>query len=182
MCPDVKGKDMGKMKRPEAELHALLKEHWNDRRLFWAGTFDPRKPLVIGIDTFGGLMALLRSAIEGGEWELADSAISHVPLYSTFLASPRYAGHAPHLTNLTNAIARRAGSKALLHLRRLTGTVRRVAADRVFKDGERVSVIRTEHGWYDGSVSGTVKPGSGGHVVQGDDGMEYEIQHLRDIR
>lgn len=173
---------MGKMKKPEAELHALLKEHWEDCRLFWAGTFNPKKPLVLGMDTFAGLMLLLRNAVEGEEWDLADRVISFIPLYSDFLSSPRYAGHAPHLTNLTNSVAKRAKTKAILHLKKLSGNVRRVAADRVYKGGERVSVIRSKHGWHDGNVSGKVMRGSGGHLVESDDGTQYEIQHLRDIR
>ena len=54
---------------------------------------------------------------------------------------------------------------------------------RLFKDefrrGDRVSVIRTAHGWFDGCLEATyISPG----LVRDDDGIEHEIDHPRDIR
>lgn len=163
-------------------LHALLKLHWTERRLFWAGSFNPKVTVPIDISSFSALMMLLRDALAKDEWDLVDEVVGFLPLYDAFLTDRRYAGHAPHLANMTSAIAKRAKAKAALHQERLTKVVHPMASDRTFKDGEHVSIIRTEHGWYDGRVGGRVKPGSGGFAVEGDDGMEYEIQHLRDIR
>lgn len=172
------------MTAPTKALREFLKANWKDRYLFGtqSGTFNPKVVPNIGIDTFTGLMTFLKEAIAADDWDKADEILAFLPLYEGFLAGPRYKGHAPHLTNLVNAIAKRNAVKARLHLDRLTAVVHLVANDRVFKDNERVSVIRHEHGWVDGRVSGTVKPGSGGYVVEGDDGMEYDIKHLRDIR
>lgn len=172
---------MSKPKGPMRALHELLKRHWTERRLFWGGEFDPKRPVRIDISTFNCLMTLMQDALSKEEWEIVDETVGFIPLYEAFLTNPRYAGHAPHLANLVNAVARRNQAKANLHLKRLTGIVHRVAADRTFRDGERVSIIRSEHGWYDGRLAGTVKPGSGGHVVVDEDGTEHQIRHLRDI-
>jgi hypothetical protein len=174
--------NVGRMKGPLRDLHAFLKLHWADRYLWGAGTFNPRVPPVIGIYTFTGLMEIVKEAVAAGEWDRVEEALTHLPLYAAMLADRRYDGHAAHLDNLRGAIAKRSTDKATLHLGRLRKVVHVVAADRTFKDGERVSITRTEHGWFDGRLGGTVKPGSGGHVVLGDDGHEHEIRHLRDIR
>lgn len=47
----------------------------------------------------------------------------------------------------------------------------------------RVAIIRTEHGWYDGRVTGKVVGNDGsGYTVLGDDGETYECRHKRDVR
>lgn len=52
-----------------------------------------------------------------------------------------------------------------------------------FKIRDEVSITRHEHGWCDGGVTGRIKSMSlHGAIVIGDDGMEYEINHPRDIR
>ena len=173
--------NVGRMKGPLRDLHAFLKLHWADRYLWGAGTFNPRVPAVIGIHTFTGLAEIMKEGIDAGDWERVDQTVAHLPLYAAMLADRRYDGHAKHLENLLGAIAKRTTEKATLHLVRLRKVVHVVAADRTFKDGERVSIIRTEHGWFDGRLGGRVKPGSGGYVVEGDDGHDHDIRHLRDI-
>lgn len=165
---------LAKMPQEQRDLVAFLKAHWP--------RFDPKRPAVLGIDSFEAVSRALGAAVTEGNWDAADGAMALMPQYAAFLSNRRYAGHERHLANLASAVAKRKTDKALLHHRRLAAVVHRVAADRHFADGERVSVIRTEHGWFDGSLSGTVKPGSGGYVVLGDDGYEHEIEHLRDIR
>lgn len=52
-----------------------------------------------------------------------------------------------------------------------------------FAIGDRVSVIRTRHGWFEGSLSGHIKElGDYRCVVHGDDGYDHEIRKPRDIR
>lgn len=173
--------NVGRMKGAHKALHAFLRLHWADRYLWGAGSFNPRVPVVIGIHSLVALCEIVEEGLGDGDWDRVDQAVSHMPLYERMLADRRYDGHAAHLTNLTSAIARRSSDKAKLHLARLRKVVHVVAADRTFTDGERVSVKRTEHGWYDGRLQGRVKAGSGGHVVVDDDGVEHEIRHLRDI-
>jgi hypothetical protein len=51
-----------------------------------------------------------------------------------------------------------------------------------FKLGDRVSVIREEHGWHEGAVEGRITfmtPTS--CTVTSDEGSEYSINHPRDI-
>lgn len=56
-----------------------------------------------------------------------------------------------------------------------------------FSVGDTVSVIRTEHGWYDGALSATVKAvyerptGTHCYVVTDDDGNDHEVNHTRDM-
>lgn len=163
-------------------LQAFFKAHWEGRYLFGPGSYNPKTKPKIDIDTFSALRILMHEALRAENWELVDEAVSLLPLYEGFLANPRYVDHVPHLANLLKSIAKREPRKANHHIEKLAVTVRKTAADRVFKDGERVSIIRTEHGWFDGRLSGTVKAGSGGYVIEGDDGHEHEIRHLRDIR
>jgi len=51
-----------------------------------------------------------------------------------------------------------------------------------FNKGDRVSIIRSDQGWFDGSVVGTITTI---HeifcVVLDDDGFEHKIKHCRDI-
>ena len=57
-----------------------------------------------------------------------------------------------------------------------------------FAKDDRVAVIRTRHGWYDGSLSATVKSvverptGTHWYMVVDDDGHEHEVYHTRDMR
>lgn len=173
---------IARLPEPMKALHAFLKEHWGARHLPGAGTFNARLAPVLDISSFSAVMALLVEAVDAQAWERADEIVTIMPVFDEFLSGPRYAGHAAHLGNLRNAIARRSADRARIHLHRLAKVVRRVAADRVYKGGEQVRITRDEHGWYDGRVGGSVREGSGGHVVDGDDGMVYEIRHLRDIR
>lgn len=51
-----------------------------------------------------------------------------------------------------------------------------------FNVDDKVFVIRTDHGWYDGSLEATIKElGSHSCVVVDEDGIEYDIDHPRDI-
>lgn len=51
-----------------------------------------------------------------------------------------------------------------------------------FEVGMRVSIIRAEHGWHDGQVSGVITHMTGHTaVVRSDEGVEYDIRHPRDI-
>lgn len=173
--------NVGRMKGPHKALHAFLKLHWADRYLWGAGSFNPRVPVVIGVHSFTALMEITGEAVKAGDWERVDEVLTHLPLYSRMLEDRRYDGHGRHLDNLRGAIAKRSADKAALHLQRLRKVVHVTVADKTIRDGQRVSVMRTEHGWYDGSLQGNVKAGSGGHIVVDDDGNEHEIRHLRDI-
>lgn len=53
-----------------------------------------------------------------------------------------------------------------------------------FSLGDTVSVIRAEHGWHDGAVSGEITEMSAksATVVDSETGSSYEINHPRDIR
>ena len=170
-----------KLPGPVRALHLFLQESMAGRYMLGTGSFDPRVPVKLDIDTFTMVITLLGEALEADDWDAADRIVEFIPLYATFLTNARYDGHAAHLERMLTAIARRSRIKAALHRDRLRKVVHRVAADRVFKDGERVAIIRTEHGWLDGRLGGTVKPGSGGYVIEGDDGENHEIRHLRDI-
>lgn len=51
-----------------------------------------------------------------------------------------------------------------------------------FKVGDRVYIIREKHGWHDGGVEGVIAdmtPHSA--IVRSDDGIDYTIEHPRDI-
>lgn len=56
------------------------------------------------------------------------------------------------------------------------------------KVGDRVAVIRDEHGWHDGRVIGTIidvhhmNTARIQYVVKGDDGIEYYPRRTGDIR
>ena len=51
------------------------------------------------------------------------------------------------------------------------------------KTGDRVSIIRTRHGWYDGALFGKViEVTDRTCVVLDDNGKKHEIPHPRDIR
>ena len=171
-----------KLSGPVRALHLFLQDRMNGRYVLGTGSFDPRVAVKLDVDTFAMVTMLLKEAVDEGDWDEADAIVAFLPLYGDFLGNRRYDGHAAHLGNMVAAVAKRSASKTTLHLERLRKVVHRVAADRVFADNERVSIIRSEHGWHDGSISGTVKPGSGGHVVVDDDGHDIEIRHLRDIR
>lgn len=61
-------------------------------------------------------------------------------------------------------------------------TPRRRLFTNEFKLGDRVGVVRTEHGWYDGGLEGRITVLTAGSAeVTDDDGMTYEINHPRDI-
>ena len=57
-----------------------------------------------------------------------------------------------------------------------------------FKYGDRVYVIRTSHGWYDGNLSAIVKrvvateTGNHWYIVKDDDGNDHKVNHTRDMR
>lgn len=51
-----------------------------------------------------------------------------------------------------------------------------------FKLHDEVAIIRTRHGWYDGSIGGEIiKISEYSCLVKGTDGYEYEIEKPRDI-
>lgn len=164
------------------DLHAFLLAHWGDRHLPGAGTFDCRKAPALDISTFLALMRILDETVKAHDWDIASGAVAQMRTFGEFLSSPRYAGNGKHLDNLSSAVERQDERRASTHLARLAKVVRPMAADKTFADNQPVSVIRTEHGWYDGHLQGRVKPGSGGHVVVDDEGGEHDIRHVRDIR
>lgn len=61
-------------------------------------------------------------------------------------------------------------------------------ASKPFSTGDRVSVVRTQHGWYDGSLEATVvhrdqRPSGTWHYrVRDGEGNEHEVRHTRDMR
>jgi hypothetical protein len=49
--------------------------------------------------------------------------------------------------------------------------------------GTRGGIVRTRHGWFDGSLAGTIVSTDGrSALVRDDDGTEHEIRHPRDFR
>lgn len=56
-----------------------------------------------------------------------------------------------------------------------------------FKTGDRVAIIRSRHGWFDGQIQGIVVKreqhphGTWSYVVRDDDGYEHDILHTRDL-
>lgn len=64
-----------------------------------------------------------------------------------------------------------------------TPTPRKTFPGEGYRVGQRVSIVRHEHGWVDGVVGGVIRSLSEAWcVVAGDDGCDYEIRHPRDIR
>lgn len=62
------------------------------------------------------------------------------------------------------------------------GTPRRKFTDH-FSINDEVAIIRFEHGWLDGRVTGRIISISNYHcVVSGNDGGKYDIDCVRDIR
>lgn len=163
-------------------LHSFFRTHWCGQYLWGAGSYDGKRKPAIDISSFMALQRILETALKTPDWEIADDVLRHFQLFQDFLKSPRYVGADRHLDNLTGSVTRRDQRRDLLHLARMMKTVHPMAADHVFADNDRVSVIRTEHGWFDGQLQGNVKPGSGGLVVIDDEGGEHYIRHVRDIR
>lgn len=56
-----------------------------------------------------------------------------------------------------------------------------------FEIGDRVAIIRSKHGWFNGACEGIIirreqRPqGTWSYVVRGDDGQEHDIRHTRDL-
>lgn len=56
-----------------------------------------------------------------------------------------------------------------------------------FNVGDRVNVVRTRHGWYDGSLQATVvsrsqrDTGTFSYMVRDLDGAVHEVNHTRDM-
>ena len=52
-----------------------------------------------------------------------------------------------------------------------------------YKIGDRVSILRTRHGWFDGKLEGRVVGVSTmSAVVEDEDGNRHEINHPRDLK
>ncbi len=150
-------------------LHAFLKER--------SRTFKARKGPAL--DVFE-LVVLLDAALEDalrGRWNDSAVAIGALPLYREFLSLPRNAGHEKHLRALIGAQDDRDPRRFATHMARLRRIVKIVANDDPLKDGDHVKIIRTEHGWFDGSIIGVVR---GGSVVDADGGA-HRIRHRRDV-
>lgn len=62
-------------------------------------------------------------------------------------------------------------------------TERRRSFTDEYKLGDKVAVIRTEHGWHDGSLIGRISwIVSDACAVTDDDGFVHQINHPRDIQ
>lgn len=71
---------------------------------------------------------------------------------------------------------------ALKTLRKVRAAIRPVARDYPFEPGRRVDLVRSEHGWHNGNLSGTVLERSGDtYVVATDDGYNVMVEHTRDM-
>lgn len=67
-------------------------------------------------------------------------------------------------------------------LRRIRAAIAPVARDFPFEPGRRVDLIRSEHGWHNGALSGVVLERSGDtYVVATDDGYNVMVEHTRDM-
>lgn len=67
-------------------------------------------------------------------------------------------------------------------LRKVRAEIQPVARDYPFDPGRRVDLIRSEHGWHNGNLSGTVLERSGEtYVVATDDGYNVTVEHTRDM-
>ena len=91
-----------------------------------------------------------------------------------------------HMKNFVNAVEKDRIEKASLHFKKVRKIISPVTNDYPFIVGDKVSITRIEHGWIDGMISGRVKSRSEDrgryiYVVTGEDGIDYTINHTRDI-
>jgi hypothetical protein len=71
---------------------------------------------------------------------------------------------------------------AAITLRKIRAAIAPVARDYPFEPGRRVDVIRSEHGWHNGNLSGVVLERAGdSYVVATDDGYNVTVEHTRDM-
>jgi hypothetical protein len=172
----VAGNRLKKLSAPMLALHRYLRDNWPRE------TYDGRAGPRVDIGVFGLLAKRLADAAAAQDWTDADAVAGHLEAFGPFLSAyRRYDGWRVHMDNLRGAVAARSVQRVGTHLARLTRIVRPTAADRTFADGERVAIRRTEHGWHGGRLGGTVRPDSGGTVVDGDDGACHEVLHPRDL-
>lgn len=74
-----------------------------------------------------------------------------VPLKTTEVGAEMYRRCADkHFTNMINSIDKGRKDKALYHANKLKAQIAPVANDYPFKEGDKVEVIRYEHGWEPG--------------------------------
>lgn len=168
--PDPAGGRTG----PHKDLYAFLHER--------VPTFDWKRAPRLDAAELVSLVGVAAASADGADWEDAEKALGLVDHYATVLALPRHVGYAPHLANLRSAVAKRSRHLCLVHSTRLLRVIRTAATDDPLRDNDRVSVTRTEHGWFDGRLMATVVPGSGGSLVKDDEGIVHEIRHRRDVR
>jgi len=132
------------------------------------------------------LDALEDAVLGDGPLSSADIPLADLAGRSELLGMPRYAGHAPHLAGLRQAVLAGDRHAARRHVLRLRGSLRPAANDRPFRVGDPVSVTRSRHGWHDGTP-GTVTDrsvdagGTWSYDVTGEDGEEFEVGHTRDL-
>lgn len=117
-----------------------------------------------------------------------------VPLKSTEIGAEMYRRFADkHFTNMINSIDKGRKDKAIYHAKKLKAQIAPVANDYPFKEGDKVEVIRYEHGWEPGytaiinkvhtckgihSYSATVIEDYDGNTAQ----FPIDIDHTRDAR
>jgi hypothetical protein len=159
---------------PHKDLHAFLHER--------LPTFDWKRAPRLDATELTSLIRVAASSAADADWDGAERALGLMESYAAVLALPRHAGHAPHLANLRSAVAKRSKHLCLVHSTRLLRVIQPAATDVPLRDNERVSVTRTEHGWFDGRLMATVVAGSGGSLVKDDEGIVHEIRHRRDVR
>lgn len=92
--------------------------------------------------------------------------------------------------NMLNAFEKEFFDKAVKHAQKLSGQIRPVANDMPFKVGDKVSVIRHEHGWHDGRMEAIIRKayqnGQGiwsysAQVVRFEDDEEFDNDHFVEI-
>ncbi len=169
-------KKLKKLTPAMSRLDAFLRIH--DSR------YDRRDGPKIDIFSLTKVFGVLGKALEDRDQTKLDECCELIFLYGDFIDNnPRYEGSVTHLHNMSMAIKKNKPDKAILHLNRLMKVVHPVAADSPFSVGDKVSIIRSDHGWYDGRIGGTiVAGGEGGYVVEDDDGGTHDVRKTRDMR
>jgi len=144
-------------------LDTFMREH---HQLGYSGRYDPKRGVVADKWTLYTVLFVMAKRLDEGDLEGARALLVHLDLFEHYL---RFQDRRKlHMENLLNSFAKDRLDKAKLHLYRVRKLVPITAADDNYPDGQKVSIIRTEHGWFDHAVSGTIVPGSGGYQVCAD--------------
>ena len=145
----------------------------------------PARPTVADVADF---LVAVAEALRDGGCAAAGRALDGLDAHAGVLALPRYASHAKHLDALRASLAADDPRGALRNLSRVREHLVPAANDRPFEVRDPVSVVRSRHGWHDGTLTGTVASrhvspeGTWSYVVRDDEGAEHEVESTRDLR